>query len=450
VLYTQLLESAIGTSGLTGASFAYWDGSQLHTSVAGRRNSVTGDPVTTDTVMHIGSITKVLNTTLMMQLVDEGRIALEDPVVKHVPALRLKDMAALRRITCAMLVNHTSGIDGGIFPDHGPDAERIVDAIARFADLGQLHAPGEGPSYSNVATVIAGYLTQELRGASWYSLVKTRIFEPLGMRHALAHFTELPRFRHSIGDLTDPATGTTTQTSRPFLAASFAPCGTTLMMSAADLVTFARTLLNGGLAPSGARILSPASAAQMAQPSAAILDRDGCYWGLGWMLLPGGLLHHAGGGPGVYSVLYAHPESGCALALLTNCDRLGVLEGTLLDPILKSWTGGMESGGARGEDIDFDPSAYEGQYEGGLFRVEVFSREKALSLRLRRKTSNYDNVPPGGTYPAIALQPLGSHTFSGAPPMPGTPDMELRFVHPDNEGRMQGLAFMLGLHVRKS
>ena len=126
-----------------------------------------------------------MNTTLMMQLVDEGKIALEDPVLKHLPELRLRDMQALKRITCAMLVNHTSGINCDWLPEYGPDQERIVDSINRCADLEQLHAPGEATSYNNMATVIAGYLTQKMRGESWYTLVKKRIYEPLGMRHAL-------------------------------------------------------------------------------------------------------------------------------------------------------------------------------------------------------------------------------------------------------------------------
>lgn len=173
--YAPQLERARAKTGVTGASFAYWDGTELHSAVAGVRNSVVGDPVTTDTVLHIGSITKLLNTALMMQLVDEGKIALEDPVVKHLSGLRLRDVCALRKITCAMLVNHTSGINCSMLPDHGPDQERIEDAISRCSGLGQLFGPGEATSYCNIATVIAGYLTQTLRGESWYQLIKSRL-----------------------------------------------------------------------------------------------------------------------------------------------------------------------------------------------------------------------------------------------------------------------------------
>lgn len=341
--FQQQLEFAIAKTGVTGASFAYWDGTALHTAAAGLRNSVTRDPVTLDTLMHIGSITKVLTTVLMMQLLDEGQISLEDPIVSHLPELRLRDTTALRRITCEMLVNHTSGIDGDMLADHGPDQERIVDAVSRCAELGQLHLPGEGTSYCNMGTVIAGYLVQKLRGVSWYTLIKSRIYEPLGLRHSLADLTDLPRFRHSIGDLENPATGTLVQTTRPFLPQSFAPAGTTLMMTATDLATFARIFLNGGVGANGARILSARSYARMCQRTTAFAAPADWHVGLGWMILPNRVLHHAGGGPGVSSVLYVHPESSRVLVLLTNCNRHDALKPTILEPILKSWTGNSSS-----------------------------------------------------------------------------------------------------------
>lgn len=451
--YSHQLEFAISEFGLTGASFAYWDGSTLHTATSGLRNSVTGDAVTPDTVMHIGSITKLLNTVLLMQLVDERRIALEDPVLRHVPELRLRDPNAVQRITCAMLVNHTSGIDGEVLEDHGPDQERIVDAISRFADFAQLHPPGEGPSYSNVGTVIAGYLVQKLRNTSWHTLIKTRIYEPLGMRHAMADLTDLPRFRQSVGDLTDFSTGKSVQTTRPFLAPSFAPCGTTLMMSAADLVTFARALLNGGVGSNGSRILSSQAVARMATPTAEMVQPAGAHWGLGWMLLPGGLLYHSGGGPGVSSMLYAHPASGRALALLTNSDRGGLLEPTIVNPILESWTGAQPiaifglPAGAKRQENPVDPAPYVGTYEGVFQRMEVFSRDGNLVLRVFPKTLHYDNTPPQG-FPEVTLYPLGDHTFEGASWVPGFPSAAWKFVRPDGSGRMQALSLAVMLMIR--
>lgn len=176
--FAAVIADITGRGEVTGASFAYWDGEQMHRVVGGLRNSVTGDPVTLDTLMHIGSITKVLNATLFMQLVDDGLIDLDDPVTRHLPELRLGDPGALAKITCRMLINHTNGIDYDCPAYRDFDEQRIEDAIEDCASLPQIHPPGEATAYSNIGTVIAGYLAQKLRGEGWYSLIKSRIFAP--------------------------------------------------------------------------------------------------------------------------------------------------------------------------------------------------------------------------------------------------------------------------------
>jgi CubicO group peptidase (beta-lactamase class C family) len=438
--YARQLEAARSAAGVTGASFAYWDGKQLHTAVSGSRNSRTGDPVTADTVMHVGSVTKIMNTVLLMQLVDEGKIALEDPVLKHLPALQLRDMKALERMTCQMLVNHTSGIGGEWMPDHGADRERIEDAIGRFANVEQLHPPGEGPSYSNFATVIAGYLVQTLRGESWYALVKSRIYEPLDMRHSLVDLTDLPFFRCSVGDLLDPATGKMVQTSRPFLAPSLAPAGATQMTSATDLVIFGRATINGGVGPNGARILSAESAARMARPTAQWWHPSDWYWGLGWIIMPGGVLYHAGGGPGVHAVLYAHPESGRVVSLLMNSHGGERVVAEFLDPILESWSG-LPKSMPQPQGL-LDPKPYVGTYEGNLTRFDVMPRPDGLALRIVRKVLVTDQQAMDLDAPAIPLTALGNDVFKvmeseGIPA--GLRNYELRFVQPDSQGRMRYL-----------
>jgi CubicO group peptidase (beta-lactamase class C family) len=431
------LERALTANALTGASFAYWDGAKLITCAVGRRNSVTADPVTDDTVMHVGSITKVLTTVLLMQLVDEGALRLTDAVSGHLPELRLGDSGALNNITCGMLIDHTTGIDGDWLPEYGPDSERIVDAVSRAAELTQLFAPGAATSYCNIATVIAGYLVQRIRGVSWYTLVRTRIYDALELRHSLADIADVPRFRCSVGDLTDLTDGAMVQTARPFLSPSFAPAGSTLMMSASDLVTFARALLNGGVGLNGERILSRSSAIQMTQPRGVFVSPN-YQMGLGWMIAPGEVLTHSGVGPGVYSVLFAHPASGRVVVLLTNCDRGNLLKPRIIDPILETWTG-IRSSIERPEVTAADPQLYLGAYESNLQRVEVHRHGDGLAISIRLKMDLYDNSPYGkratGRAP-LRLHPLGGDRFEAEPLLPRGSNIELKFVHPNSAGRM--------------
>ena len=447
--YSDTLQDAVQGFNLTGASFAYWDGHALHQAVAGLRNSVTGDLVTFDTVMHIGSITKVLNAVLLLQLVDQGMVHLEDLVIKHLPDLRLGDQDALEEITCEMLLNHSSGINGDWLPECGPDRERIVDVVDRSADLGQLFRPGEHTSYCNIATVIAGHLTQVLRGESWYGLVKKRIFGPLGMKQALADVAEAPRFRCSIGDLTDPETGRAVQTSRPFLSPGFAPAGSTLMMSATDLVTFVRALLEPGTQPSAIRLISQDMSARMAK-AAGTFTSPVLKAGLGWMIAPEGILTHSGVGPGVYSVVYAHPHSGRVAALLTNNDRGALLVPILMAPIVESWTGAPKAAAAR-EKLDIDTRLYAGAYESNMQRIEVIPRGGELLIRASLKMDLYDNSPYGITRrrPLSKLSAVGEHTFLAEPLLPGAPSPELKFAQKDEHGHMRFLGMNFRLLARQ-
>lgn len=446
--YAQQLEAARAEAGVTGASFAYWDGKTLHSATAGLRNSVTGDPVTEDTLMLIGSVTKVLNTALMMQAVDEGKISLDDPVVKHVPELRLRDKEALARITCRMLVNHTNGIDGEWMPDYGPDQERIVDCINRCAELGQLYPPGEAVSYSNIGHVIAGYLSQKVFGESWYTLMKARIYEPLDMRHSLVDPLDTPRFRCSTGDITDHKTGKLVQSPKTFLQPSLSPAGSIQMMTATDLVTFGRALVNGGVGPNGKRFLSAASAARMAQRTAsAVLISSPVDVGLGWWMMPGGVLEHGGAGRGVSAKLCAHPATGRVMALLMNSERAGRLMATFMTPLVQSWTGIEPPPSTRNYlSGPVDPSPYVGTYENNLSRFEVVAHEGGLAIRYSTKISGLQNADEAR--PLLRMYPRGQDLFDADPPTPGNPKLEMRFVQPRPDRRMRYLALFSRLYPR--
>jgi len=427
---------------VTGASFAYWDGEGMHRAVSGLRNSVTGDAVTFDTLMHIGSITKVLNATLFMQLVDDGLISLDDPVVKHLPELRLGDPQALARITCRMLVNHSNGIDYDC-PDYTDfDDQRIENAIRDCATLPQLHPPGEATAYSNIGTVIAGYMAQKLRGEGWYSLIKARLFEPLGLQQSLVDITEVPRFRVSVGDQIDE-NGKYVQSTKPFLPLSFAPAGATTMMTAADLVTFARALISSGVGVNGTRILSEQSASLMATETTRFVSPETWRVGLGWMILPSGVLFHGGGGPGVNSILYAHPQSGRAFALLTNCSKHGPFDATLIEPILASW--GAASEPAAPIEGPFETAPYLGSFENQTYRFDVFQEGDRLLARMAARLNFYETDTARA--PVFELKRLGGDLFQMNLDGAAT-TFSLAFVNPDATGKMQRIGAMARIFNR--
>jgi CubicO group peptidase (beta-lactamase class C family) len=213
------------------------------------------------------------------------------------------------------------------------------------------------------------------------------------------------------------------------------------MMTAADLVTFARTLIGSGVGPNGHRLLSAAACERMMGPTAAFVQIGATQTkvGLGWLIFPGGVLGHGGGGPGVSSQLYVHPASGRAVALLTNCDKGDALTTAFLQPILESWTG-IKARTLRPERQfgPWDPSPYVGTYENNADRYIVSAGDDALALRLQDKLATYDNSNEETA--AILLYPVGDDTFAAAGTKTKPSHGPIRFVRPDRNGTMRFLA----------
>ena len=101
----------------------------------------TGCPVTAGTLFQVGSISKVFTTTLVMWLVDEGRLELDAPVRRYVPDLRLADEAATAGVTLRQLLTHMAGFYGDRFDDYGSGEDALARSVADFHTLRQWTPP---------------------------------------------------------------------------------------------------------------------------------------------------------------------------------------------------------------------------------------------------------------------------------------------------------------------
>jgi CubicO group peptidase (beta-lactamase class C family) len=413
------LEESINRHHVPGASVAIFYNSALLTASAGVVNMSTGVGITPATVMHVGSITKVFNATLIMQLVDQGLIDLDAQVRRYLPDLTLKDRRALEQITVRMLLNHTSGIDGMLLNDHGHDEETIEKGISRFAELGQLFQPGTGFSYCNAAAVIAGYLVQQLIGKSWFHIVKDRILIPLGMENFATLPEEALLHRASVGHYLSrqPGASKPVRTSFAFLPLSFAPAGATLMMSAVDLIKFAQAHINSGVGLNGVRILSLQSTQAMQRLTVRYKDNGYSYAGgvgLGWMITADGTLEHGGGGPGTVAQLYVKPDSEFAAAILTNSAHGANLINDLMDPWFKKLgikrTEHLTDSNHTNGPVEIDATKYVGVFEDVANRYRVLQTSEGLALTHEAKIAPYENISRHETAPS-PLIPLGNGQF---------------------------------------
>ncbi|HZX06907.1 serine hydrolase domain-containing protein [Kribbella sp.] len=329
------LTDLITKHGVPAASVAVLAGGEVSTAAAGILNLNTGVEATTDSVFQIGSITKLWTTTLIMQLVADGKLDLDRPVREYLPGFRLADEAAAAAITPRQLLTHTSGFSGDAFTatSRGDDAvELFVDDV--LPELPQEIPPGAGFSYNNSGFVVLGRIAEVLRGKPYHQLIREHIAVPLELGHVATIPDEALLYRAALGHIA-PQPGDPVQAAPMWsLVHAMAPAGSLLAMSAGDLLTFGRAYLD-------ATLLDRATIDRLWEPQIDVPAIGGFaeQWGLGWMIFAGGLYGHDGGTIGQSAFFRLVPEHGVAIVLLTNGGDTGALYDELVGHILRETTG---------------------------------------------------------------------------------------------------------------
>lgn len=297
-----------------------YDG-QVVDHAGGILNLDTGVEATIDSLFQVGSITKLWTTDLVMQLVDEGRVGLDDEIRRHLPTFRVADEEASRTITIRQLLSHTAGFEGDIFTDHGPGDDAVERFVTSMGDLPQIFAPGERFSYSNAGFAVLGRLVEVVRGTTWDRALQERLAAPMGLTHIATTAYDAIRFRAAMGHI-DPAPDHVLRPGPAWgMARASGPVGAMLSMRVRDLLGFAGMHLAGGVAADGTRVVSAASCAdvltkQVDHPASTRSEARG----LGWSLddTSQGIVGHDGQTIGQSAFFRMVPEHGLAVALLTN------------------------------------------------------------------------------------------------------------------------------------
>jgi len=147
-------------------------------------------PVTPRTLFGIGSLTKAFTATVIAMLVDEDRIAWDDPVVRLLPGFAMHDPYVTRHLTIRDVLSHRTGLarDDLMWIAGARSGEELVRRL-RFQE--PSHGFRARFGYHNVMYLLAGELARGVTGEPWAAHVRRRIFEPLGMRRSAATIGEL-------------------------------------------------------------------------------------------------------------------------------------------------------------------------------------------------------------------------------------------------------------------
>ena len=303
----------------------------------GTTNIATGEAVVPDTLFQIGSVSKVFTTTLVLNLVDEGLLDLDAPVLRYVPELGLTDETAREQLTLRHLMVHRGGFYGDRFDDQGDGDDALERAVRAFHDLPQHAAPGELWAYSNAGFDLAGRAVENALGLTFEQAMKERIFEPLGMERATYFANEAVLHSVAVGHLDDEAGGM--RIAVPYQIPRRANPAGGIIATVSEMIRFAEMHIGDG-AYGDVRILKAETARMMRElHSEADFTRR---WGLGWSLREiNGVraVEHTGATNGFMSRLCVIPERNFALAIVTNGETGGSVHSAIYAHILQQVVG---------------------------------------------------------------------------------------------------------------
>ncbi|MFE0135692.1 serine hydrolase domain-containing protein [Streptomyces sp. NPDC059037] len=317
----ETLEAHVDKGSVPGAVGLVARGDRIEVAAVGSVDVEGSAPMARDSIFRIASITKPVVAAAVMMLVEDGRIALDDPVARWLPELASPSVVrtpaspvddvvpAVRPITVFHLLSSRTGY--GFASDfslpavaalatalkQGPPAPQAVPApddwMAALGRIPLLHQPGDGWLY-NLSSDLQGVLISRVTGQPLPDFLAERIFEPLGMTDTafavppakLDRFTAYYRAAPEGGlTLLDAADG---QWSRP---PAFPSGAGGLVSTADDWLAFGRMLLAQGVsqgAAGGRQLLSPASVRQMTTNQLTVPEREagglfleGMGWGFG-------------------------------------------------------------------------------------------------------------------------------------------------------------------------
>ena len=320
-----LLEQ-VRTSGIPGLTAAVvHDGDVVYAGAHGVRRLGEDEELTPQHVFHFASVSKPFVATAIAQLVEQGKLNLEDPVTRSLPYFTLSD-ERFRDITIRQMLNHTSGMPdvedyewGDPEFDDGA-AERNVRAMASER---LLWAPGGGWRYSNMAFDALGDVIAKASGMSFEAYVRANILEPLGMDHTSFIYPEIDETLRTAGHVGDPA-----QASGVYPYNRRHAPSSTLNSSVLDMSRWMLVNLNRGELD-GRRILRAESQELLwtpttAKPAGTVPLPRALQIGLAWAIGEHAghrTVFHGGRDTGFRSYVLLLPDDGIGIVLASNWDQ---------------------------------------------------------------------------------------------------------------------------------
>ena len=353
---TDFVEAAMKELSIPGAALALIDHDEVvFAGGFGVRELGKAEKVDADTAFMIASNTKPLTTLLMARLVDEGKLDWDTPVTKVHPAFKLGDADTTRQVLVKHLLCACTGLPRQdfewLFEFKGATPASVMRTLGGMQPTTKF---GELFQYSNLMAAAAGYVAgnalypdKEL-GAAYDEAMRTRIFEPLGMKTATFDISRVERGNHARphGFDVDGKVAVASMDVNHSIGPA-RPAGAA-WSSARDLLRYVQMELAGGKLPDGRQFVSEKNL--LARRLKQVAVGQTASYGMGlfadtkWDVT---VLRHGGSLIGYKSDMLMLPEHGVGAVILTNADTGSILAGTfrrrLLEVLFDGKTEAMEN-----------------------------------------------------------------------------------------------------------
>jgi CubicO group peptidase (beta-lactamase class C family) len=355
-------------------------------------------PVDDRTLFQVASITKTITAFTVLLLAEEGRLALDDPIARHLPEVAMVG-GLPDELTVEHCLSHQVGIEGDHLFFHGSHD------LGALRDAERLFAPGDRFSYSNAGFSLAGAVVERLTGTPFERVVRERVLKPLRMRascftadRAIFERVALP---HWVLPDTDPVLLRRAGWQPGWELAPIDHAAGGLATNVLELLMWARCVLEGG-----AGIVSPAGVARLLEP---VVEGDGGgSIALDWDTWErDGVRLHAHGGltVGYCSILVVIPARKAAFCCMVHATNGGEVHRSVRRRVLGELLGIDDRDPAPLAEQPGDVAGYLGTYRHSNGPITV---------------SLTDGGTPGPLLVTIEPHPPGTLAWQPPPPPPAT------------------------------
>jgi len=388
-----------------GVSIGIWHKGREYTAGFGVTSVEQPLPVTADTLFQTGSISKTYTGTLMMMLVEQGKVDLDAPVRTYIKDFRVKDEDVSRKVTVRHLLTHMGGWVGDYFNDFGNGDDALEKMVRDIAKLPQVQPLGTIWSYNNTGFNVASRIIEVVTRKPYEQAVQEMLLDPLGLDMTFFYPSDiLFTHRFVVGHHIKKKQ---VRVSRPWAIGRAGNGVGGVVSTVRDLLKYARFHMSNGKK----NVIAGRSLKAMRAPQADAGARG--MMGITWFIRTTGNITayaHGGATNGQQAYFFFIPDQDFACAILTNSDDGGIITAGVFSKVMELYFN-TKAGLPKPMDVSKDTLVEcVGRYQIGT---------ECFDLKVRGHYLVYHHIP------------LGGFPTPETPPGPAMPPMRFSFYEKD-------------------